>query len=422
MKTKIHFHLFQFISSLVFLHIHRRETGRDPSSASLSSLSDYVCTIALKDYSEEELTVRLRGMVPEPGEMARWLRSPHDADKTHPFEHPQRTQMHQQNQQMQRQQHMHAHHQQHHQQHQHQHPHQNQHQHQHQNQHQNQRGNFHPPSSQQFLNQGANRHLQGQQMQRLTHLVASGRLQPQVEEETSESGFYDEESTYQEDASSYQDEETSEPSEMHGQYGLAGRRRDHSSGGRRAAPYVARRGGGSTGRGGGPRDRPLPQYIATQILAQALAQAGITGMDRAALKHLAAGGGKKEGAASVAPGAVRCINWPSCEFGNRCRYHHPSEICKFFPHCRETGATCMYIHPSVPCPQGKACEEGARCNYSHPPAAASDVELAASTPRINRDCKFGPNCLLPGTCPYRHPDKELEAYFQNQAKSQVMSD
>jgi hypothetical protein len=265
-----------------------------------------------------------------------------------------------------------------------------------------------------------------QHVPRGPHLVSSGRLQPPVEEEASESGVYDDESTYLEDTSSFQDEETSELSEMSmpGRYALAGRRkvRGGSSSsslggaGRRKTPYFPKRGGN-----GGGAEGPL-QWLAAQALAQALAQAGIAGRGKAALRRLAAGGTAGAAAPSpVAPGAVRCVNWPTCEFGNRCRYHHPSEMCKFFPHCRETGATCMYIHPSIPCPQGKACEDGARCNYSHPPAAVSDAELAASAPRINKDCKFGEHCLLPATCPYRHPDRELEVYFRDQGKQEAMS-
>lgn len=30
-------------------------------------------------------------------------------------------------------------------------------------------------------------------------------------------------------------------------------------------------------------------------------------------------------------GKDRCRHWPRCQLGARCKFHHPSEICKYYP-------------------------------------------------------------------------------------------
>ena len=75
---------------------------------------------------------------------------------------------------------------------------------------------------------------------------------------------------------------------------------------------------------------------------------------------------------------VRCKNWPSCKDPN-CIFSHPTERvsfiryfiifyillqCPFFPTCTY-GDKCCYIHPSIPCKYGVFCTR-IGCAYSHP--------------------------------------------------------
>eukprot|EP00921_Rhytidocystis_pertsovi_P002412 GHVQ01004121.1.p1 GENE.GHVQ01004121.1~~GHVQ01004121.1.p1 ORF type:complete len:711 (+),score=171.68 GHVQ01004121.1:106-2133(+) len=65
----------------------------------------------------------------------------------------------------------------------------------------------------------------------------------------------------------------------------------------------------------------------------------------------------------------RCVNWPDCSFGDKCRYIHPREKCVNWPNC-PFGTGCFYIHPEVPCKFGAGCLNQF-CAYSHPDASTT---------------------------------------------------
>lgn len=59
-----------------------------------------------------------------------------------------------------------------------------------------------------------------------------------------------------------------------------------------------------------------------------------------------------------------CIKYPNCEFGESCRYIHPTpDMCKHWPKCA-FGPKCAYVHPPIPCRFNTACTNPA-CNYEH---------------------------------------------------------
>ncbi|KAK1442772.1 hypothetical protein BgAZ_302900 [Babesia gibsoni] len=59
-----------------------------------------------------------------------------------------------------------------------------------------------------------------------------------------------------------------------------------------------------------------------------------------------------------------CANFPNCEYGDSCRYIHPSNtMCKHWPKCA-FGPKCAYKHPHVPCRFNKSCTNPT-CNYEH---------------------------------------------------------
>lgn len=114
--------------------------------------------------------------------------------------------------------------------------------------------------------------------------------------------------------------------------------------------------------------------------------------------------------AAAAKKRIRCTHWPQCMAGNRCDYHHPTELCTSFPACK-FGDACLYIHPVVPCRFGVLCTN-AQCGFSHPPGrrlrappAHAAASAAASPPAPNSvptPCKFGVNCAR-GDCFFTHP-------------------
>ncbi|CRH00907.1 nuclear polyadenylated RNA-binding protein NAB2, putative [Plasmodium relictum] len=59
----------------------------------------------------------------------------------------------------------------------------------------------------------------------------------------------------------------------------------------------------------------------------------------------------------------KCLFLPNCQYGEKCRYIHPSENCRNWPYCA-FGPECIYIHPDVPCKFGLYCCNY-YCNYSH---------------------------------------------------------
>ncbi|CRG93807.1 nuclear polyadenylated RNA-binding protein NAB2, putative [Plasmodium gallinaceum] len=59
----------------------------------------------------------------------------------------------------------------------------------------------------------------------------------------------------------------------------------------------------------------------------------------------------------------KCLFLPNCQYGEKCRYIHPSENCRNWPYCA-FGSECIYIHPDVPCKFGIYCCNY-YCNYSH---------------------------------------------------------
>jgi hypothetical protein len=65
----------------------------------------------------------------------------------------------------------------------------------------------------------------------------------------------------------------------------------------------------------------------------------------------------------VATRKVRCKNWPNCK-DPTCIFAHPTETCPYFPSCTY-GDKCCYIHPSIPCKFGYYCTR-IGCSYSHP--------------------------------------------------------
>lgn len=78
--------------------------------------------------------------------------------------------------------------------------------------------------------------------------------------------------------------------------------------------------------------------------------------------------GSQENIAPVTPQVIvkihkRCMNYPNCQYGDSCRYIHPSENCRKWPYCA-FGPECIYIHPEVPCKFGAYCCNY-YCNYSH---------------------------------------------------------
>ncbi|XP_952892.1 uncharacterized protein TA07300 [Theileria annulata] len=55
--------------------------------------------------------------------------------------------------------------------------------------------------------------------------------------------------------------------------------------------------------------------------------------------------GEEEGV-KVVKVPKRCINYPKCEFGEKCRYIHPNNVmCKNWPNCF-FGNNCAFLHPS----------------------------------------------------------------------------
>lgn len=59
----------------------------------------------------------------------------------------------------------------------------------------------------------------------------------------------------------------------------------------------------------------------------------------------------------------KCMFLPNCQYGDKCRYIHPTENCRNWPYCAY-GKDCIYIHPEVPCKFGAFCCNY-YCNYSH---------------------------------------------------------
>jgi len=60
----------------------------------------------------------------------------------------------------------------------------------------------------------------------------------------------------------------------------------------------------------------------------------------------------------------RCKRFPTCPFGELCRFIHPTELCSNFPNCTFCG-DCFFIHPEITCKFGERCYN-AKCNYTHP--------------------------------------------------------
>jgi hypothetical protein len=94
-------------------------------------------------------------------------------------------------------------------------------------------------------------------------------------------------------------------------------------------------------------------------------------------------------AASQVP---KCAFYPKCNKQD-CPFFHPSEPCKKFPSC-PFGDKCRYVHPEIPCKFGAKCTRP-NCNYVHP--KKNEVP-----------CKFGAACTNP-KCPFFHPKEAKEA-------------
>jgi len=73
--------------------------------------------------------------------------------------------------------------------------------------------------------------------------------------------------------------------------------------------------------------------------------------------------GDGEGRSKKDPSKVRCNFYPGCNKPD-CPFVHPKEPCPKFPTCA-FGNKCIYIHPSINCRYGIMCQRP-NCAYVHP--------------------------------------------------------
>jgi RNA-binding, Nab2-type zinc finger len=95
--------------------------------------------------------------------------------------------------------------------------------------------------------------------------------------------------------------------------------------------------------------------------------------------------------------------------------------CRFFPKCTKPG--CPFVHPSIPCRNGKACAFGRQCLYLHKSdglvrrlqltlCVCTSVTLLLCCAGVQTGggdkssvpCKFGTRCNKI-TCPFAHPER-----------------
>ncbi|CDW76331.1 zinc finger ccch domain-containing protein 14 [Stylonychia lemnae] len=66
---------------------------------------------------------------------------------------------------------------------------------------------------------------------------------------------------------------------------------------------------------------------------------------------------------------IRCRHFPNCKnTDEECPYHHPKELCEFFPKCT-FGEKCLNLHPDIECKFGLNCTRQ-NCSYKHPKGRA----------------------------------------------------
>jgi len=87
------------------------------------------------------------------------------------------------------------------------------------------------------------------------------------------------------------------------------------------------------------------------------------------------------------PEPQRCQYWPRCARGETCRFIHPIEVCKKYPHCPKPSNKCLFIHPG----------------------------------EIITACKFGTHCTNKN-CRFAHQDKEGQYYSDKGLKRKISED
>lgn len=88
----------------------------------------------------------------------------------------------------------------------------------------------------------------------------------------------------------------------------------------------------------------------------------------------------------------RCTFFPNCKSEN-CKYVHPKEECKKFPHCA-FGEQCLYLHPQVNCTYGIRCKRP-NCAYLHPANMQNMYKMMMKMMPINNKNIFNKKIFKP---------------------------